>query len=191
MDLQQFLSMQRKQLEQDRQRLSAASNCTKSNNINKANTQSSCPAALLMQMDNFVPVQCQRMANSSGGCNEPATGSSSALATATPTANQSDDLQLELELEEQEQESGLLEEEASTSLIKSAKEFVNQRELLVGSARQYKSPNASYRNLESERPQSENRLPIGRHREAVSWEGDSLEGKALAPTNTCQFNVYA
>ncbi|XP_034472272.1 uncharacterized protein LOC117780013 [Drosophila innubila] len=168
MDLQQFLCMQRKQLEQDRQRLSAASNCTKSNNINKANTQSSCPAALLMQMDNFVPVQCQRMANSSGGCNEPATASSSALATAT--ANQSDDLQLELEEPEQEQGQGLLDEKASTSLIKSAKEFVNQRELLVGSARQYKSPNASYRNSESERPQSENRLPIRRHREADDME---------------------
>lgn len=184
MDLQQFLSMQRKQLEQDRQRLNGASNSPQSNNINKANTQSSCPAALLMQMDNFVPVQCQRMANTSIGCIEPAITSTSALATATATANQNDDLQLELEEHE-------LLEEASTSLIKSAKEFVNQRELLVGSARQYKSPNASYRNLESERPLSENRLPIERHREAVSWEGKSLEGKALAPTNVCQFNVYA
>lgn len=169
MDLQQFLSMQRKQLEQDRQRLSAPSgNSPRSNNINKANTQSPCPAALLMQMDNFVPVQCQRMANTSAGCNEPTIASSSALAT----ANQNDDLQLELEAKEKEQqEQEELLEEASTSLIKSAKEFVNQREVLVGSARQYKSPNASYRNLESERPQSENRLPIGRHKEAVSWRG--------------------
>ncbi|KAL7740440.1 hypothetical protein ACLKA6_013233 [Drosophila palustris] len=167
MDLQQFLSMQRKQLEQDRQRLNTprSSNSPRSNDINKANTQSPCPAALLMQMDNFVPVQCQRMANTSDGCNEPTIASSSALAT----ANQNDDLQLELEEKEQQKQEELL-EEASTSLIKSAKEFVNQRELLVGSARQYKSPNASYRNLESERPQSENRLPIGRHKEADDME---------------------
>ncbi|KAH8377393.1 hypothetical protein KR093_005285 [Drosophila rubida] len=156
MELQEFLILERRQLEQDRQRLSAVSN-------NANNTQSTCPAALLMQKDNFVAVQCQRMAGE--GCNEPstATAKSSALAT----QNQNDDA-LHLQLDELKDED--VEEAGSTSLIKSAKEFVNQRELLVGSARQYKSPNASHRNLESERPQSENRLPIGRHKKADDME---------------------
>ncbi|KAH8404820.1 hypothetical protein KR222_004536 [Zaprionus bogoriensis] len=177
MDLQEFLSLERKQLEQDRQRLSAACSSLRSS----AQAASPCPAALLMQTENFVPGQCQRMANGNGNgngkgngngdqCNEPHNASTSALAT----ANQNLELQLELELSEPEgQKETVLEEretatEASTSLIKSAKEFVNQRELLVGSARQYKSPNASLR--QAERPQSENRLPIGRHKQADDME---------------------
>lgn len=180
MDLQKFLSLQRKQLEQDRQRLNALNinNSQKSDSTNKgkgAETSSPCPAALLMQTENFVPGQCQRrMANANENeCNEPHNASTSALAT----VDQNSELQLELDLglSEPEPEQDVEEEvfqdggtKASTSLIKSAKEFVNQRELLVGSARPYKSPNASHRSLESERPQSENRLPIGRHKKAVS-----------------------
>lgn len=189
MDLQKFLSLQRKQLEQDRQRLSALNN----NNIQKSDNKkkgkvaetSPCPAALLMQTENFVPGQCQRRMANANECNEPHNASTSALAT----VDQNSELQLELDLglsepeqdveEEVEQDDGT---KASTSLIKSAKEFVNQRELLVGSARQYKSPNASHRSLESERPQSENRLPIGRHKKAVSRGGAQQSGcgKCLA-----------
>lgn len=182
MDLQKFLSLQRKQLEQDRQRLNAlninnSQQCDNTNKAKGAETSSPCPAALLMQTENFVPGQCQRrMANANDNeCNEPHNASTSALAT----VDQNSELQLELDLglsePEPEPEQDVEEEvfqdggtKASTSLIKSAKEFVNQRELLVGSARPYKSPNASHRSLESERPQSENRLPIGRHKKAVS-----------------------
>lgn len=178
MDLQKFLSLQRKQLEQDRRRLNALNinNNQKSDNTNKgkgAETSSPCPAALLMQTENFVPGQCQRRMANANECNEPHNASTSALAT----VDQNSELQLELDLglsepePEQDVEEEVLQDggtEASTSLIKSAKEFVNQRELLVGSARPYKSPNATHRSLESERPQSENRLPIGRHKKAVS-----------------------
>lgn len=194
MDLQKFLSLQRKQLEQDRQRLNALNinNSQKSDSTNKgkgAETSSPCPAALLMQTENFVPGQCQRrMANANENeCNEPHNASTSALAT----VDQNSELQLELDLglSEPEPEQDVEEEvfqdggtKASTSLIKSAKEFVNQRELLVGSARPYKSPNASHRSLESERPQSENRLPIGRHKKAVSRGAPQQSGcgKCLA-----------
>lgn len=180
MDLQKFLSLQRKQLELDRQRLNAVNNSLRDDSKNKGNIETlPCPAALLMQTESFVPGQCQRrmantITNADDECNEPHNASTSALAT----ANQNSELQLELELglSESEQdveevattEQGGATKAASTSMIKSAKEFVNQRELLVGSARQYKSPNASHRSLESERPQSENRLPIGRHNKAVS-----------------------
>ncbi|KAH8273920.1 hypothetical protein KR044_003410 [Drosophila immigrans] len=171
MELQEFLALERKQLQQDRHRLSAASNRPKSNNNNNGNnTQSTCPAALLMQKDNFVTVQCQRMA--SKGYNEPSTATATAPSSALATENQNDD-ELHLELDEPKDDDENQNQEAnSISLIKSAKEFVNQRELLVGSARQYKSPNAStsHRNLESERPQSENRLPIGRHKKADDME---------------------
>ncbi|ALC39517.1 CG7110 [Drosophila busckii] len=145
MDLQEFLSLERKQLELDRQRLGSARSGQNCNN-------NDCPAALLMQTDGFVAGQCQRMANTSGECNEPTNVTYSTLATAEP--NQNYELQVDLSGHKQEQE--------QPALPKSAKEFVNQRELLVGSARQYKSPNASYRHLEHERPQSENRLPIDR-----------------------------
>lgn len=186
MDLQKFLSLQRKQLEQDRQRLSALNNnnSQKSDNKNKgkvAETSSPCPAALLMQTENFVPGQCQRRMANANECNEPHNASTSALAT----VDQNSELQLELDLALSEPEQDVEEEveqdggtKASTSLIKSAKEFVNQRELLVGSARQYKSPNASHRSLESERPQSENRLPIGRHKKAVSRGAHNKVGVA-------------
>lgn len=192
MDLQKFLSLQRKQLEQDRRRLNALNinNSQKSDNTNKgkrAETSSPCPAALLMQTENFVPGQCQRRMANANECNEPHNASTSALAT----VDQNSELQLELDLglsepePEQDVEEEVLQDgrtEASTSLIKSAKEFVNQRELLVGSARPYNSPNATHRILESERPQSENRLPIGRHRKAVSMGGPQQSGcgKCLA-----------
>lgn len=181
MDLQKFLSLQRKQLEQDRQRLSAVNNSLRNDYKNEGKVETSpCPAALLMQTENFVPGQCQRrmantITNAGGECNEPHNASTSALAT----ANQNSELQIELELGLSESEQDVEEataagqdgetKPASTAMIKSAKEFVNQRELLVGSARQYKSPNASHRSLESERPQSENRLPMGRQRKAVGW----------------------
>ncbi|EDW03184.1 uncharacterized protein LOC6562068 [Drosophila grimshawi] len=164
MDLQEFLSLERKQLEKDRQRLNAALE-------NKSNAQGTCPAALLMQMEDFVPGQCQRTAaNTSSECNEPAIASSPTLATASPNSELPLPLELSVELAAEQEERGA-DEIASTSLLKSAKEFVNQRELLIGSARQYKSPNASYRNLESERrPQSENRLPIEKHKKADDME---------------------
>lgn len=178
MDLEEFLALERQQLEFDRQRLAAASN-TLQNGAN--NSQGVCPAALLMQMEGYKPKQCQRMANASHSeYNELEKASSSALAT----PKQNSDLQLELSIEEnlpelkleqdpeheQEQEQRHQRNSTATSplSLKSAKEFVNQRELLIGSARQYKSPNATYRNLESERPQSENRLPIGKRATGVS-----------------------
>lgn len=191
MDLQKFLSLQRKQLEQDRQRLSAVNNSLRNDYKNEGKVETSpCPAALLMQTENFVPGQCQRrmantITNAGGECNEPHNASTSALAT----ANQNSELQIELELGLSESEQDVEEataagqdgetKPASTAMIKSAKEFVNQRELLVGSARQYKSPNASHRSLESERPQSENRLPMGRQKKAVGWcKGGSKSGCA-------------
>lgn len=167
MDLQPFLSLERKQLEHDRHRLSAAIK-TLENNTNKNNAPTSCPAAFLMQMEGYKPGQCHRMANTSSKCNEPANASNSTLATTSQNSEQQLELseaQAEAESESQEQQEG---SPSIASLVKSAKEFVNQRELLIGSARQYKSPNASQRNLESERPQSENRLPIGRRTGGVS-----------------------
>ncbi|XP_030569761.1 uncharacterized protein LOC115769197 [Drosophila novamexicana] len=169
MDLQPFLSLERKQLEHDRHRLSAAIK-TLENNTNKNNAPTSCPAAFLMQMEGYKPGQCHRMANTSSKCNEPANASNSTLATTSQNSEQQLELseaQAEAESESQEQQEG---SPSIASLVKSAKEFVNQRELLIGSARQYKSPNASQRNLESERPQSENRLPIGRR-----TGGDDME----------------
>lgn len=174
MDLEEFLALERQQLEFDRQRLAAASN-TLQNGAN--NSQGVCPATLLMQMEGYKPKQCQRMANKSHSeCNELEKASNSALAT----PNQNSDLQLQLSVEENLPELKLEQEpeqeqrhqrnlSATSPLsLKSAKEFVNQRELLIGSARQYKSPNETYRNLESERPQSENRLPIGKRATGVS-----------------------
>ncbi|EDW13462.1 formin-J isoform X1 [Drosophila mojavensis] len=176
MDLEEFLALERQQLEFDRQRLAAASN-TLQNGAN--NSQGVCPATLLMQMEGYKPKQCQRMANKSHSeCNELEKASNSALAT----PNQNSDLQLQLSVEENLPELKLEQEpeqeqrhqrnlSATSPLsLKSAKEFVNQCELLIGSARQYKSPNETYRNLESERPQSENRLPIGKRA-----TGDDME----------------
>ncbi|XP_062140274.1 uncharacterized protein LOC133848626 isoform X3 [Drosophila sulfurigaster albostrigata] len=172
-ELQEFLALERKQLEQERQRLNAVNNQSRSNNFN--NAQSTCPAALLLQKDNFVAVQCQRMAN---GCNEPSSATATSPALATQNQNY---VELQLQLDElkddnkDENENGK-QEATSITLLKSAKEFVNQRELLVGSARQYKSPNASslHRQLESERPQSENRLPIGRSDDMEQWVTDTF-----------------
>ncbi|SPP85811.1 uncharacterized protein LOC117588059 [Drosophila guanche] len=148
MDLQQFLSLERKQLQKDRERLSTA-----------------CPAALLMQNSDYMPMQCQRRAKES---NELLSESSS---LATGNQNLSEELHLDLShLGGPDGES-----EGSASPTKSTKEFANQRQLLVGSARQYKSPDvASRRNLESGRPLSENRLPIRRTDDMEQWVTDTF-----------------
>jgi len=145
MDLQQFLSLERQQLQKDRQRLA---------------TQNPCPAALLVKSPDFK-VQCRRAKEfkESTESNEPATQPSS-LATGV----QNEELHLDLQLVgEGEGKAELPEEVVPSNPSKSTKEFANQRQLLVGSARQYKSPDASVRrSLENERPLSENRLPIRR-----------------------------
>ncbi|XP_001357326.3 uncharacterized protein [Drosophila pseudoobscura] len=150
MDLQQFLSLERKQLEKDRERLSTAQKC---------------PAALLMQKSDYMPVQCQRRAKES---NELLSESSSLA-----TGNQNLSEQLHLDLSRLCEPDGVSEGNASPS--KSTKEFANQRQLLVGSARQYKSPDvSSRRNLESGRPLSENRLPIRRTDDMEQWVTDTF-----------------
>jgi len=155
MDLQEFLSLERQQLEKDRQRLG---------------TQNPCPAAQLMKSNDFK-VQCRRAKEfkESTESNELATQSSSLA-----TGGQNEELHLDLHEEEEEQqqedEQGVLPSHPS----KSTKELANQRQLLVGSARPYKSPDASMRrNLENERPLSENRFPI--HRSVSALKEKSIE----------------
>ncbi|XP_030377861.1 uncharacterized protein LOC115626608 [Scaptodrosophila lebanonensis] len=201
MDLHEFLSLERQQLQYERKRLSAVKSSSNNNNNADAHSAETCPAALLMQTENFVPAQCQRVSSarsSNSECNE----LTSSLATATTSAaNQqqpnpstprsytiyatgaseaecaasvlSDELHLNLtgvhsegvEVDGEEPQ----QEEAEKPLHKSAKDFVNQRELLVGSARNYKSPNVSPNKFEGGRPLSENRLPIRR------GKGDDME----------------
>ncbi|XP_037711338.1 uncharacterized protein LOC119548266 isoform X1 [Drosophila subpulchrella] len=157
MDLQQFLSLERQQLQKDRQRLA---------------TQNPCPAALLKCPD--FKVQCRRAKEfkESTESNEPGTQSSS-LATGV----QNEELHLDFQLVgEGEGNEELPEEEVVPSNpSKSTKEFANQRQLLVGSARQYKSPDASVRrSLENERPLSENRFPIRRSDDMEQWVTDTF-----------------
>lgn len=154
MDLQQFLTLERQQLQKERERLS-----------NHKKATAACPAARLMHSPN-LKVQCRRAKQS----NEPEpTEESSSLATSGQNANTTiEELHLDLDLSNLNAVDEELGEEAEefgsgTSPSKSTKEFVNQRQLLVGSARQYKSPNETLRrNLDSGRPLSENRLPIRR-----------------------------
>ncbi|KAH8412620.1 hypothetical protein KR009_003677 [Drosophila setifemur] len=163
MDLQQFLSLERQQLQKDRERLATHKNATPT-----------CPAALLMQSPNFK-VQCRRGKEAV----EPAPEEPSSLAT----DGQNEELHLDLDLgnlqREGESEGQVAEQEeefsSRTSPTKSTKEFANQRQLLVGSARQYKSPNVSLgRDLESGRPLSENRLPIRRKDDMEQWVTDTF-----------------
>lgn len=142
MDLHEFLTLERQQLQKDRKRLAAEKSST-------------CPAALILQTADFN-VQCRRTKES----NEPIAVSPS-LATGGQHEELSSDLDLgTLEAVDGENEGKVV---LGVSPSKSTKEFANQRQLLVGSARQYKSPNESLRrNLESGRPLSENRLPIHR-----------------------------
>ncbi|XP_041674575.1 trichohyalin [Drosophila eugracilis] len=150
MDLQEFLSLERQQLQKERQRLT---------------TQKPCPATQLMTSKDFK-VQCRRAKElkETTESNEPATQSSS-LATDC----QSEEFHLDLQMGEEEHE------EVSPNPSKSTKEFANQRQLLVGSARQYKSPDASIRrNLENERPLSENRFPIRPSDDMEQWVTDTF-----------------
>nr|NP_001285899.1 uncharacterized protein Dmel_CG7110, isoform C [Drosophila melanogaster]NP_609652.3 uncharacterized protein Dmel_CG7110, isoform B [Drosophila melanogaster]AAF53302.3 uncharacterized protein Dmel_CG7110, isoform B [Drosophila melanogaster]AHN54413.1 uncharacterized protein Dmel_CG7110, isoform C [Drosophila melanogaster] len=155
MDLQEFLSLERQQLEKDRQRLG---------------TQNPCPAVQLMKSNDFK-VQCRRAKEfkESTESNELATQSSSLA-----TGGQNEELHLDLHEEEeqpQDDEQGVLPSHPS----KSTKELANQRQLLVGSARPYKSPDASMRrNLENERPLSENRFPIHRSDDMEQWVTDTF-----------------
>ncbi|XP_044316143.1 uncharacterized protein LOC108053034 isoform X1 [Drosophila rhopaloa] len=155
MDLQQFLSLERQQLQKERQRLA---------------NQNPCPAALLMKSTD-LKVQCRRAKEfkEPTESNEPATQSSSLA-----TVGQNEELHLDLHLDEEEG-AELPEGVVHPSPSKSTKEFANQRQLLVGSARQYKSPDASIRrNLENERPVSENRFPIRRSDDMEQWVTDTF-----------------
>ncbi|KAH8263874.1 hypothetical protein KR038_008808 [Drosophila bunnanda] len=154
MDLQQFLTLERQQLQKDRERLANGNPLT-------------CPAALLLQAADFN-VQCRRTKES----NEPVAVSPS-LATGGQHEELGEDLDLgSLERVDSEDGGQVV---ADVSPSKSTKELANQRQLLVGSARQYKSPNVSLRrNLESGRPLSENRLPIRRSDDMEQWVTDTF-----------------
>ncbi|XP_017026250.1 ciliary rootlet coiled-coil protein 2 isoform X1 [Drosophila kikkawai] len=154
MDLQQFLTLERQQLQKDRERLA----------IEKPQT---CPAALLMQAADFK-VQCRRTQES----NEPV-----AVSPSLATGGHHEELLVDLDLGSLERVDGEDGGQAvsDVSPSKSTKELANQRQLLVGSARQYKSPNVSLRrNLESGRPLSENRLPIRRSDDMEQWVTDTF-----------------
>ncbi|XP_017047954.1 uncharacterized protein LOC108092736 [Drosophila ficusphila] len=161
MDLQQFLSLERQQLQKDRQRLA---------------NQNQCPAALLVKSSDFK-VQCRRAKEfrdsiEATESNEPTTQSSSLA-----TGGQNEELHLDLQQGEEVvgEEPPTEKETVPPNTSKSTKEFANQRQLLVGSARQYKSPDASLRrNLENERPLSENRLPIRRSDDMEQWVTDTF-----------------
>ncbi|EDW76100.2 uncharacterized protein Dwil_GK14847 [Drosophila willistoni] len=157
MDLQEFLTLERQQLQKDRERLFPS------------HTEK-CPAAILMQTKDYKPVQCHRNHHHNHHhCKDEQSNElsieSPLSSLATDNQNVNEELHLDLsQLQEQETDEEEEDKRLPNVLPKSAKEFVNQRELLVGSARPYKSPNASLeeRNLESGRPLSENRLPIRR-----------------------------
>ncbi|KAH8266671.1 hypothetical protein KR018_009527 [Drosophila ironensis] len=178
MDLQQFLFLERQQLQKERERLARHQNAT-----------SPCPAALLMQSP-APRAPCRRAKDQPVESNEPeAALEAPSLATDAQNANTSEELHLDLDLSSlgggQECGSGnsnshshslSLSPISSPSPSKSSKEFANnQRQLLVGSARQYKSPNVSERgNLDSGRPLSENRLPIRRKDDMEQWVTDTF-----------------
>ncbi|KAH8329128.1 hypothetical protein KR074_004312 [Drosophila pseudoananassae] len=166
MDLQQFLSLERQQLQKERERLS-----------NHKNGTSACPAAALMHSPN-LKVQCRRAKPSNEP--EPAEESTSLATSGQNASTTNEELHLDLDLSNLNAVGEQLGEEAEefgsgSSPSKSTKEFANQRQLLVGSARQYKSPNESLRrNLDSGRPLSENRLPIRRKDDMEQWVTDTF-----------------